>query len=58
MTVDVYELYHQAQRHLADQDATVAIPLLQLAAGLDPAYSAGCKAWGAGSDSIATGLEP
>jgi Flp pilus assembly protein TadD len=32
MTVDVYELYHQAQRHLADRDAASAIPLLELAA--------------------------
>jgi hypothetical protein len=58
MTVDVYELYHQAQRHLADRYAIAAIPLLQLAAGLDPAYSASCTAWGGGSDSMATGLEP
>ena len=32
MTVDVYELYHQAQKHLADRDAAAAIPLLELAA--------------------------
>lgn len=32
MTYDVYDLYRQAQQHLADQEASAAIPLLELAA--------------------------
>ncbi len=32
MTVDVYDLYHRAQKKLADRDAAAAIPLLELAA--------------------------
>jgi len=126
MTVDVYELYHQAQKHLAARDAAAATPLLELAAeqlpgdravlrllalayfdtsafaaaestlrvlverdpldadalhmlgqalersgrspeagrylslaaGLDPAYSTSCEAWGRGSAPLPTGLEP
>ena len=32
MTYDVYDLYRQAQQHLADREASAAIPLLELAA--------------------------
>jgi Flp pilus assembly protein TadD len=32
VTVDVYDLYHQAQQQLADRDAAAAIPLLERAA--------------------------
>lgn len=32
MTVDVYDLYHRAQKQLADRDPASAIPLLEQAA--------------------------